>query len=74
MNYVSRQAIVSNIYPGVIFLTLFIYDVYVSTEGLLELVIVQMIQPLRSKNSAQTLDILRGMYPTMLSFHFIATA
>ena len=44
-----------------------------SADRLLDPVIVQVIAPLRSKNSAHTLEILRGTYPTTASFFLTAT-
>ena len=70
----SAKISLCEIYPENIFAISFMYDGYISTEGLLEPVIVQMIEPLSSKYSAQTLEILGGMCPTMSSFCFIAIA
>ena len=44
-----------------------------SADRLLGPVIVQVIAPLRSKNSAHTLEILRGTCPTTVSFFLTAT-
>ena len=45
-----------------------------SADRLLGPVIVQVIAPLRSKNSAHTLEILRGTCPTTASFFLTPTA